>query len=334
MLLILKKSHKLDTPDRFDQFISAEIPDSKLYPYLYAMVVKHMMHGPCGSLNQTNACMRNGSCKDHYPRKYCNETIVAPDGYPTYRRRRNNEQIKIRKHMLDNTWVIPYNPYLLSMFDCHINVEICSTIKAIKYLYKYIYKGHDKIIYRLSITQDNQDIDEIEQFQSARWISPPEGIWRIYGFPLYSMSPTVISLQLHLNGCQMVSFKKNTKLQDITNNDLYSQTMLTQFFWMNKHNKKAKEKKYLYKEFPESFVWFKKNKNWQERKVKEVIGRIVTANPIEGERYYLRMLLCHIPGPKSYEDLRTIDGYKYQTNKQAAVACGLLEDDKSNEKCM
>lgn len=74
--------------------------------------------------------------------------------------------------------------------------------------------------------------------------------------------------------------------------------------------------------------------NWQERKVKEVVGRIVTANPIEGERYYLRMLLCHIPGPKSYEDLRTIDGYKYQTNKQAAVACGLLEDDKSNEKCM
>lgn len=83
MLLIFKKSHKLDTRDRFDQFLSAEIPDIKLYPYLYAMVVKHMMHGPCGTLNQTNACMRNGSCKDHYPRKYCNETTVAPDGYPT-----------------------------------------------------------------------------------------------------------------------------------------------------------------------------------------------------------------------------------------------------------
>lgn len=67
----------------------------------------------------------------------------------------------------------------------------------------------------------------------------------------------------------------------------------------------------------------------QQRKL-----RIVTANPVEGERYYLRMLLCHIPGPESYADLRTINGYEYQTNKQAAVACGFLEDDKSNEKCM
>ena len=29
-------------------------------------------------------------------------------------------------------------------YDCHINVEVCSTIGAVKCLYKYIYKGHDK----------------------------------------------------------------------------------------------------------------------------------------------------------------------------------------------
>jgi hypothetical protein len=26
------------------------------------------------------------------------------------------------------------------LYNCHINVEICSSIKAVKYLYKYIYK--------------------------------------------------------------------------------------------------------------------------------------------------------------------------------------------------
>lgn len=30
--------------------------------------------------------------------------------------------------------------------DCHINVEVCLTIKAVKYLYKYMYKGHDKVV--------------------------------------------------------------------------------------------------------------------------------------------------------------------------------------------
>lgn len=54
-----------------------------------------------------------------------------------------NEEIMVRGHMLNNTRVVPYNPYLLAMFDCHVNVEVCSAIKAIKYLYKYMYKGHD-----------------------------------------------------------------------------------------------------------------------------------------------------------------------------------------------
>jgi hypothetical protein len=40
---------------------------------------------------------------------------------------------------LDNRWVIPFNPSLLMLNNCHINVELCSSINALKYLYKYIY---------------------------------------------------------------------------------------------------------------------------------------------------------------------------------------------------
>jgi hypothetical protein len=46
--------------------------------------------------------------------------------------------------MLDNRWVVPYNPYLIRTFNFHINVEECSSIKSVKYLFKYIYKGHDR----------------------------------------------------------------------------------------------------------------------------------------------------------------------------------------------
>jgi hypothetical protein len=39
--------------------------------------------------------------------------------------------------------VVPYNPYLSLFFNCHINVEVCTSIAAVKYFYKYVYKGHD-----------------------------------------------------------------------------------------------------------------------------------------------------------------------------------------------
>ncbi|KAL0018449.1 hypothetical protein WJX77_011797 [Trebouxia sp. C0004] len=35
---------------------------------------------------------------------------------------------------LFNDMVVPYNPALLLKFNCHINVEVVSTIKAIKHL--------------------------------------------------------------------------------------------------------------------------------------------------------------------------------------------------------
>lgn len=64
------------------------------------------------------------------------------------------------------------------------------------------------------------------------------------------------------------------------------------------------------------------------------MGRIITANPTEGERYYLRLLLNHVRGPTSFEDLQTVGGTLYSTYREAALAYGLLKDDLSNEKCL
>lgn len=56
-------------------------------------------------------------------------------------------------------------------------------------------------------------------------------------------------------------------------------------------------------------------------------------NPFAGERYYLRLLLTAVTGPKSSEDLRTIDNLLYPTLRAACVALGLLEDDGEWVSC-
>ena len=65
--------------------------------------------------------------------------------------------------LLDNRWVVPYNPYLLTRYNFHIKIEVCSGLKAVKYLYKYIYKGHDKVVVHISVDEDETTtIDEIK----------------------------------------------------------------------------------------------------------------------------------------------------------------------------
>ena len=63
------------------------------------------------------------------------------------------------------------------------------------------------------------------------------------------------------------------------------------------------------------------------------IGRIpiIGFNQHQKERYHLRMLLLHTRGPKSYEDLRTVDGEVCVNFEKACLKRGLIEN---NKKCM
>ena len=103
----------------------------------------------------------------------------------------------------------------------HINVEICSTIEAIKYLYKYIYKGHDWVAFNISYQENLENIDEIKNFQVIRRISPPKVMWRIYSLSLNEIHPFVKTLQLYLENKQSVIFRKLGNLDSIINNDSF-----------------------------------------------------------------------------------------------------------------
>ncbi|EEE56892.1 hypothetical protein OsJ_06543 [Oryza sativa Japonica Group] len=330
ILLIMKSGSKLTTPDEYDKVICAEIPDKAKYPELHLLAIKHMLHGPCGTLNKNCACMVDGECRFDFPRQFNQATQQGKDSYPLYRRRDDRWRVKIRGAELDNRWVVPYNPGLLMRYNCHINVEACASIKSVKYLYKYVYKGHDCASFSVD---PSGEINEIQQYINARYVTPLEAIYRMLGFPLFGIYPAVLQLQLHLPNMQYVTYNEDGNLEDVVNRPSSSRTTLTEYFKMNQVDPEAR--KLLYKEFPEHYRWIIGQNVWQKRKTQRgQVGRVVYAHPGEGERYNLRVLLNHVRGATSFEDLRTMSGTTYSTFREACEKRGLVETDKSHDDCL
>ena len=70
--------------------------------------------------------------------------------------------------------------------------------KRFIYIYIYIYKCHDQVAFHINTKNDTNKMNEINNFQIARWVSPPEAMWRICNFVLNKIYPSVMTLQLHL----------------------------------------------------------------------------------------------------------------------------------------
>lgn len=207
--------HKI-TPNDIDSIISAEIPDLTVDPILFEVVKSNMIHGPCGALNMNSPCMIDGKCSKQYPRPLISDTIHGNDGYPLYRRRPTNDNgrsIKLthqnQEVEIDNRWIVPYSPLLSKTFKAHINVEICNSVKSIKYVCKYLNKGSDMAVF--GVAANNRD--EITQYQMGRYISSNEAIWRILSFSIHERHPTVVHLAVHLENGQRVYFTTENVLE-------------------------------------------------------------------------------------------------------------------------
>ncbi|UYV81362.1 hypothetical protein LAZ67_20000935 [Cordylochernes scorpioides] len=86
--------------------------------------------------------------------------------------RDDGQTFVVGTHEVDNRWVVPYNPYLLVRFIAHINVEVCASVKSVKYLFKYVYKGHDRAEVEVSVGEldmESRAHDEIKTFLDARY---------------------------------------------------------------------------------------------------------------------------------------------------------------------
>ncbi|KAK6764532.1 hypothetical protein RB195_024742 [Necator americanus] len=167
MLLIMKEGWKVRTVEEVDIAVSAEIPNEETEPDAHTAVTSFMLHRKCGIENSNSPCMRDGKCSKRFPKALREETSMEVNGYPTYRRR-NCTTVEVSGHEYSDEWVVPTNLYLLTKFQCHVNLEICGTISAVKYLYKYIYKGPDRARINIESGSTHNNISILGMFVHLR----------------------------------------------------------------------------------------------------------------------------------------------------------------------
>lgn len=213
LLVTLDDEFKFTSPERIDEVISAEIPNEITCPRLFEIVTKKMIHGPHGK--NYLQCMDNPEkkCSKKFPKAFREKTTLSCRQYPFYRRSKNI--VQKGEKTFDNRFVIPYNAELLLRFNSHINVEVCTSLKAVKYIYKYIYKGYDCVNFEMKKVVSDSDLaevienpnrhNEILDYQSARFVGPVEAMWRILEFSMHRRSRSISHLAVHLEDQQRVS---------------------------------------------------------------------------------------------------------------------------------
>ncbi|QRW04504.1 ATP-dependent DNA helicase PIF1 [Ceratobasidium sp. AG-Ba] len=365
LLVWVERASHIISPEDVDEVISAELPDPT-DQLLYNTVTSTMLHGPCGPDFPDSACWdkeKKACTKGYWPLKpFTPATVLIPNAYPQYRRRNTGRTFRKiyggREIILDNRSIVPYSPVLSRRYDCHINVETCSGVSAVKYIFKYVYKGRDRA--SVEIVQQNrqpndpegnvqQAVDEIKMYLDARWVSPHEACWRLFAFGLHREFPNIYRLQIHLQDQELVTFRADQRLEDVIANQ--RDTMLTAFFKLNMHSDlrvRAIANSMVYQEIPSKFSWDGRARVWKLRIAKAgqdqfglasqrnggAIGRMYFVSPNQGPKYFTRLLLNVVKKPTSFEDLRRYNNVLYDTERACCVARGLTEDDAEWAICL
>ncbi|GFX27281.1 helitron_like_N domain-containing protein [Trichonephila clavipes] len=234
---------------------------------LFDIVTKHMIHGPCGAFNMTSPCMENGKCKKKTSQSRIRMTrsrilmVIQSIAAEVLRMVATHLQcdcrtFQIKLSLIMSGWYHTHH-YFQKTYKAHINVELCSSVKSIKYICNYVNKGSDLAIFEVQNINKN---DEIARYQMGRYISSNEAIWHILSFPIHERDPAVEHLAIHLENGQRVYFTEENVLQRAFE---APKTTLTEFFTLCQKPDVFGQfaKTLVYGDVPRYFTWNKSSKN-------------------------------------------------------------------------
>ncbi|RDX97585.1 hypothetical protein CR513_19622, partial [Mucuna pruriens] len=225
---------------------------------LYIYDIEHEIQNRLQELlNKSSPCIKNGKC---------------------FKRRENGNAIEKKNGVsLDNHHVVSHNSKLLLKYQSHVNMEWCNQSTSIKYLFKYINKGYDRITITIVLIQDEgethgENIDEIKQYLDCR-------------------SPIVERLFFHLPSEQYIYFNDGEDIYSIFSKPSFKESIFTS--WMQANNMYYEGKNLTYGDFVLKFIYVPTK-------------RIIWVPLSTSELFYLIMMLIIAKGPCSYEDITTI----------------------------
>ena len=358
--------------NEYDKFVCAELPFREENDELFKLVTSVMLH-VCGERRPGQKCCNNkeNKCSKGFHKEFAPVTTKDDGDYPIYRRRSpqdgGNEFVMNEgmenQYTVDNRDVVPYNPRALMRLQSHCNVEIVKDFHMMKYTFKYLLKGPDRVLFGLreedasvsvnvqsdskKDTDADRNINECTQMRDARWWGAPEA--------------ASTRLNVHLENCQSVVLPGDRPdLSSIQKQLLYAQmlldkskksenTTLLMWFAKNIEEKLAPVDKYpdgtaapdlLYTEFPRYYIWNKSKKVWTRGASVHLkfprIGRMhqVTMFTSNVELFYLRLLLFYVNGATCYADIRTVGDTVHDSFREACLARNLLSEDKEWSECL
>jgi len=133
------------------------------------------------------------------------------------------------------------------MFNAHINVKVSVGIQSVKYLFKYVYKGLDRVT-----TMIANPTNEIQQYINALYLSIVERVDSLLLFKKHTKWSHVTWLVVHLVGLHNVIFNKNENLAVVVERVAHQRTTLTAYFVYNAQN--ADGRNVVYADFPVDHV--------------------------------------------------------------------------------
>ena len=135
----------------------------------------------------------------------------------------------------------------------------------------------------------------------------------------------MVRLQVHLPGYKSVYFREGEEHSALDRATAKDST-LEAYFKLNTRDESARS--ILYHDISKYYVFKKESGRWEERQIghDKTLGRMYIVSPRDEARYFLRLLLVHVPGARSDQELRTVDGVVCETYREAARLRGLLAD--------
>ena len=339
IVVILAGNDRPVTGQQVDELSSAEIPPlppaddtsemANVQRKLRALVLEHMIHNDCsGPEGRKCPCYddRKACCGAGFPFAHADATTMGDERAKVGLRRRRGQQwsADVNGRTVTNKWVVPYNAALLLKYQCHLNVEVVTATHAIKYLFKYLFKGADNASAAIHAVSTELG-DMIGRYQDRRYLGSSEAFWRIFKFKIHDLTDTVERMAVETPE-DRYAFRLPTSVRFFA----YDFPMCRCVVRRMKHYRKGNELQAaaaageLKKKHVEAFVEYCcddarltdastawrtatvtmfpyhhtfKDGEWRVRRNHTpALARMYAVHPNKGDTFYLRMLLCTLTG--------------------------------------